>query len=85
MLRVIAQFTWPLSTALAGLAGGLFNPGVVIAALGGFLVLFCVAQLFNPYLRRVEDKDWLDSLAARRGAGAVLEPAIEILEPGDKV
>jgi len=82
--RVIAQFTWPLSTALAGLAGGLFNPGVVIAALGGFLVLFCIAQLFNPYLRRVEDKDWLDSLAARRGAGAALEPASGILEPGDK-
>jgi Na+/proline symporter len=82
--RVIAQFTWPLSTALAGLAGGLFNPGVVIAALGGFLVLFCIAQLFNPYLRRVEDKDWLDSLAAQRGGGATPEPAAGILEPVDK-
>jgi MFS family permease len=25
--RVIAQFTWPFSTALAGVLGGLFNPG----------------------------------------------------------
>ncbi|HLF28398.1 MAG TPA: MFS transporter [Anaerolineae bacterium] len=67
--RLIAQFSWPLSTALAGWAGGLFNPGAVIAVLGGVLVLFCVAQLFNPYLLRVEDKAWLDELAARRVEG----------------
>jgi len=61
--RVIAQFTFPLSTALAGLAGGLFNPGLVVAVLGAILVVFCVVQLFNPYLRRVEDKAWLDEQA----------------------
>jgi len=66
--RLIAQFTWPLSTALAGWAGGAFNPGAVIAVLGGFLTLFCVGQLFNPYLMRVEDKTWLDEVAARRVA-----------------
>jgi MFS family permease len=82
--RVIAQCTWPLSTALAGLAGGFFNPGLVIAALGGFLVIFCVAQLFNPYLRRVEDKDWLDSLAARHGTAVAREPAAGVLETVDK-
>ena len=62
--RLIAQFTWPLSTALAGGLAGAFNPGYVIAALGAILTLFCVAQLFNPYLLRVEDKAWLDQLAA---------------------
>jgi MFS family permease len=62
--RLIAQCTWPLSTALAGWAGGLFNPGTVVAVLGAILAVFCVAQLFNPYLMRVEDKAWLDELAA---------------------
>lgn len=61
--RLIAQFTSPLGTALAGWAGGLFNVGAVIAVLGVLLALFCVAQLFNPYLRRVEDKAWLDEMA----------------------
>ncbi len=61
--RVIAQFTWPLSTIFAGLVGGLFNPGIVITVLGTILVVFCVLQFFNPYLMRVEDKAYLDGLA----------------------
>jgi len=69
--RLIAQCTWPLSTALAGWAGGMFNPGVVVAVLGAILALFCVGQLFNPYLLRVEDKAFLDQMAARAEA----EPA----------
>lgn len=64
--RLIAQISWPLSTALAGLVGGLFNPGAVIAVLGGILVVFCVGQMFNPYLLRVEDKAYLDQMAARQ-------------------
>ena len=32
------------------------------------LVLFCIAQLFNPSLLRVEDKAWLDEMADRRTA-----------------
>jgi DHA3 family macrolide efflux protein-like MFS transporter len=63
--RLIAQFTWPLSTAMAGWLGGSFNPGLVLAVLGGVLVVFCVGQLFNPYLLRVEDKAMLDEMAAR--------------------
>ena len=63
--RVIAQFTWPLSTVLAGVLGGLFNPGYVVAALGAIMLVFCVAQLFNPHLLRVEDKQYLDALAAQ--------------------
>ncbi|MDQ2809116.1 MAG: MFS transporter [Chloroflexota bacterium] len=61
--RVIAQFTFPLSVMLAGLSGGIFDPGIVVAVLGAILTVFCVAQLFNPYLRRVEDKAWLDAQA----------------------
>lgn len=63
--RVIAQCTWPLSTALAGWIGGLFNPGWVMGIMGTALALFCLAQLFNPYLLRVEDKAWLDEMAAQ--------------------
>lgn len=66
-----AWVTIPLSTALAGWAGGLFRPGLVVAVMGGAATLFCVAQLFNPTLRRVEDKAWLDQMAAR----AETEPA----------
>ncbi len=64
--RLIAQFTWPLSTTLAGWAGGRFDPGLVIAMLGTILLVFCVGQLFNPYLRRAEDKAWLNAMAERR-------------------
>jgi MFS family permease len=64
--RLIAQISWPLSTALAGLIGGWFNPGMVIAGLGSILFAFCVAQMFNPYLLRVEDKAYLDQMAARK-------------------
>ena len=66
--RLIAQFTVPISTALAGIFGGLFNPGVVVAVLGLILLVFATAQLFNPYLLRVEDKEYLDSLAAQAEA-----------------
>jgi MFS family permease len=63
--RVIAQFSWPISAALASWLGGLYNPGLIIALMGGLLVAFCIGQLFNPLLRRVEDKDYLESLAAQ--------------------
>ncbi len=63
--RLIAQFTWPLSTALAGWAAGAFNPGLVMAVLAALLVLFCIGQMFNPYLLRVEDKAYLDQMARR--------------------
>jgi MFS transporter, DHA3 family, macrolide efflux protein len=68
--RVIAQFTWPLGAVFAGLVGGTFDPGIVMAVLGMALTLFCIGQLFNPYLRRVEDKAWLDELAAARSGVA---------------
>ncbi len=64
--RLIAQFSNPLATAMAGIFGGLFNPGAVVAVLGGILIVFCVLQMFNPYLLRVEDKAYLDQLAATK-------------------
>jgi MFS family permease len=64
--RVIAQFTWPLSTALAGWVAGIFNPGLVMALMSALFVLFCIGQMFNPSLLRVEDKAWLDELATQR-------------------
>jgi ABC-type Fe3+-siderophore transport system permease subunit len=48
---------------LAGFFGGLFNAGVVIAFAGALLVVFTAAQLFNPYILKVEDKAYLDHLA----------------------
>jgi len=37
--------------------------------LAGLLIIFCVLQLFNPSLRRVEDQAALEADAARRAAG----------------
>lgn len=68
--RLIAQISWPLSTALAGVVAGLFNPGTVIAILGIILAAFCALQLFNPYLMRVEDKEALDQMAAEAVAAS---------------
>lgn len=65
--RVIAQFSAPVSTLLAGLAGAQFNPGIILAILGAVTVVFSVGQLFNPYLLKVENKKFLDDLAAQRG------------------
>jgi MFS family permease len=61
--RVIGQFTWPISTALAGWVGGLFNPGHVLAVLGVVGLVFCAAQFFNAHLLSVEEKQALDHLA----------------------
>ncbi len=61
--RTIAQFTFPIGTGLAGLVGGIFSPGLAVAVTGGLLILFCVTQFFNPFLMKVEDKNYLDTLA----------------------
>lgn len=69
--RVIAQFTGPISTALAGFMGGAFNPGTALAVMGGLLALYCIAQLLNPQLLRVEDKEYLDRMAAAKAVRGV--------------
>lgn len=76
--RLIAQFTAPIGVALIGPIGGNFDPGAVIVGLGVVLLIFSLIQLFNPNMLRVEDKEWLDTLAAKREArrsGNVLRDA----------
>ncbi len=69
--RVIAQFTLPVATVLAGVVGGFFEPSAVIAGAGLVWVVFLGLQLANPYLRRVEDKEWLEGLASAAEAKAL--------------
>ena len=57
-----------MGVALAGWVGGQFDPGLVIAVSGALLLVFSTVQLFNPYLLRVEDKEWLDAMAAEHEA-----------------
>ena len=65
--RVIAQFSAPIGIMLAGVAGAQLNPGWIIAAFGAVIVVFGALQLFNPFLLKVEDKEYLDELARRNG------------------
>lgn len=58
--RLIAWTILPISTAVTGALAGVLDPGYVFASLGLIWALFCTAQLFNPYLLRVEDKVVLD-------------------------
>ncbi|WP_420596812.1 MFS transporter [Deinococcus sp.] len=67
--RLIAQFTGPVSIALASVAAGALPVGWVVMGLSSVLIVFCAAQLFNPALRRVEDNTWLEQEAARRQQG----------------
>lgn len=68
--RLIAQFSWPASSFLMGALASQFDPGLIVTVLGGILVIWCVGGLFNPYLRRVEDKEWIEAQAARNAAQA---------------
>lgn len=67
--RLIAWVFNPASTALAGIltARGM-EAGTIIAALGVLIIVWCVANLFNPQLARVDDKGYLDEYAAQRRA-----------------
>jgi MFS family permease len=66
--RVIAQCTAPLSTAAAGWAAAKIDPGIALAILGAFVAALAIAQSFNPIMLRVEDKEWLDRMAAGKAA-----------------
>ncbi len=63
--RLIAQFTWPVSAFLMGGLASRFDPGAIVVAVGAVLVVWCVIGLFNPYLRRIEDKAWIEAQAAK--------------------
>jgi MFS transporter, DHA3 family, macrolide efflux protein len=53
--RLISQCTGPVSVAVAGWAGGLFNPGIVVVFLGVLFAVFSIGQMFNPILLRSEE------------------------------
>ncbi len=61
--RLIAWAVMPVSTASAGGLAGVLDPGYVFASLGLIWAVFCTAQLFNPYLLRVDDKACLDGVS----------------------
>jgi DHA3 family macrolide efflux protein-like MFS transporter len=63
--RLIAWTILPISTAATGALAGVLDPGYVFASLGMIWALFCATQLFNPYLRRVDDKAALDAANER--------------------
>ncbi|GMA16164.1 MFS transporter [Deinococcus metallilatus] len=52
--RLIAQFTAPVSTALAGLLAARYAPGSILLWAGLLMGLVAGAQLLNPVIRRVE-------------------------------
>lgn len=64
--RVIAQCTGPVSTAMAGWAGAVLDPGVVLAILGAFVAVLSLGQTLNPVIHKVEDKEWLDDMASKK-------------------
>jgi MFS family permease len=53
--RLIAWTILPISTAAGGALAGILDPGHVLASLGLMWAVFCVAQLLNPYLLRIEN------------------------------
>lgn len=65
--RLIAQFTSPLSTALAGLLAARYAGGNVAVVAGLLLAGVTAAQLFNPVIRRVEDSPKRTAETAREG------------------
>lgn len=59
--RLIAWTILPISTAAGGALAGILDAGYVLASLGLIWAMFCVAQLFNPYLLRIENSDGSDA------------------------
>lgn len=66
--RLIAQFTSPLSVALAGVLASRFPVSSLLIALAALLTTLVLVQLFNSALRRVEDREYLEGLARKRRA-----------------
>ncbi len=42
-----------------------FDPGRIIVVIGGVVTAWCVIGLFNPYLMRVEDREWIEAQAVK--------------------
>lgn len=90
--RVIAQGTGPVSIAFSGWLAASFDPGAVTLIFGLAMAAMAFVQLFNPVLRRIEDREWLEGLAraaASRpaqggGVGPAAAPAVQIGETVDQ-
>ncbi|THF68755.1 MFS transporter [Deinococcus sp. Arct2-2] len=65
--RVISRFTVPLGMALVSALATRFPPGPVIVGMGVLVVVVAALQLLNPSVRRVDDREYLDGLAAAKG------------------
>ncbi len=68
--HLIARFTNPIGVALAGSLVALLGAAAVAASTCALMALFSAAQLFNSHLMKVEDKDYLDGLAAAAAAAS---------------
>jgi len=64
--RLIAQFTSPLSVALAGVLATRLPVGGLLLGLAALVGAVALLQLLNPSLRRVEDREYLEQLALAR-------------------
>ncbi len=62
---VISRSSIPVSMLLFSLMSARFAPGGVVTALGVSATLITLWALLNPQLSRVEDKPYLEALAAR--------------------
>lgn len=71
--RLIAQFSWPASTLIMGALASRFEPGVLMMALGLIFALAAASGLINPYLRRVEDKEWIEAQALKNMERAIAD------------
>jgi len=65
--RMVARFTVPLGMAFVSGLSTVLPPGPVIAAMGLLVILICAVQLLNPTVQRVEDREYVEGLAAARG------------------
>ncbi len=72
--RVVAQFTWPLGTAMTGWFGGRSNAGTVITAFGAVMAVYILAQFANRKLVNLEDETQASPVAAQPVHGAAATP-----------
>ena len=68
--RLLAQFTYPVGTALAGPLVAAAGAAAVTVVSGLVQAGFCAGQVFNRYLLKVEDKNYLEELAAAAATAA---------------
>ncbi|WP_293913989.1 MFS transporter [Deinococcus sp.] len=63
----ISRSTIPFAMAAFSVLSARFAPGPVVVALGALSALTLTLALLSPWVRRVEDREYLESLAAPAG------------------